>query len=119
MPAARSAGVAVDAASNPRPNNSKPTPDDDSPRYPPRPERRTTKRPPGSSDQIRLGAGPSIAPRRPAVRVRLAPCLGNPLGYNENGDFVRLAVVGPRHRRVHLFGRGTVVHRRLMLSLGL
>ena len=41
-------GVAPGAASNPRPNGSKSTPDSDSSRYPPRPEIPATKRPPGS-----------------------------------------------------------------------
>jgi hypothetical protein len=64
IPAARSAGVAFAAASNPLSNGSKSTPDSDSSRYPPRLEIPATKRVPAGFGQVRSGARASIAPRR-------------------------------------------------------
>ena len=64
IPAARPAGVAFEAASNPLPNGSQSTPDSDSSRYPPRPEIPATKRVPTGFGQVRSGARASIAPRR-------------------------------------------------------
>ena len=62
IPAARSAGVAFEAASNPLPNGSKSTPDSDSSTYPPRPENSATKRPSRGSGQVRAGARASMHP---------------------------------------------------------